>query len=328
MTIQKEISELIENGLLGIELPESPRSLYGPFRYSLGNGGKRIRPLLTLLSAGLNEGTFEDALPAALAIEVLHNFTLVHDDIMDEAEIRRGEPSVYKKWDESTAILVGDVMFGKSYELLDYYAQNDAYSKAEYVAIHRSFQKAVTTVCEGQAYDMEFMTSSSVTLNEYISMIEGKTAALLSSALEMGAISAHASSDRVQSLSKLGNEMGIAFQIQDDLLDAIADPEKFGKRPGGDIYEGKKTYLSICALQRANEEQRLFISDILDKRMVTEREVEEVLQLFHDLDVIKDTSEEVTKHYDQALASLSLFPDSAYKHELEHLLIFLRQRDH
>lgn len=328
MQLQKEISKLIESELSSLDLPEVPRSIYEPFRYSLGNGGKRIRPLLTILSAGLNDGDLQDAMPAALAIEVLHNFTLVHDDIMDQADIRRGEPSVYKKWDESTAILAGDVMFAKSYELLNYYGLNDDYSKAEYMAIHTSFQKAVITVCEGQAYDMEFMTSPEVTLGEYISMIEGKTAALLRSSFEMGAISAHASEDQVKSLSELGNEMGIAFQIQDDLLDAIADPKKFGKRPGGDIYEGKKTYLSICALQRADEEQRLFISNILSKQIVSESEVNEVLQLFHDLDVIKDTSEEVIKHYDQALTSLSSFPDSEYKHELEHLLIFLRQRDH
>lgn len=326
--LQKYLLAKIEKGLQELDLPREPETLYKPYRYALSVGGKRIRPMLTFLACGLCEGDLDDAQPAALAVEVLHNFTLVHDDIMDSADTRRGEPSVFKKWNENTAILSGDVMFADAYRQLGVYGQNDAFSKEEYAAIHQVFSKAIITVCEGQALDMEFVDRKQVKHEEYIEMIAGKTAALLSAALEMGAIAAHASSQKREELHELGYEMGIAFQIQDDLLDAIADPEKFGKRPGGDIFEGKKTYLTILALERANEEQSALIQDTLNDDDPEIEKVDRVLSIMEELNVLKDVAEEIDQHYKKAFELLNKFTSSEYQQELENLLIFLQNRDH
>jgi len=318
----------VETGLSDLKLPESPKTLYQPYKYALNVGGKRVRPLLTLLSCGLCGGKPDEALPAALAVEILHNFTLVHDDIMDSAETRRGEPSVFKKWDENIAILSGDVMFADAYKQLHKYGHDDSFTKKEYIALQEVFSEAVITVCEGQALDMEFVERSSVQLEEYIRMISGKTAALLSSSLEMGAIVAHASPQKREELAELGREMGIAFQIQDDLLDATADPEKFGKKPGGDIYEGKKTYLTILALERADEDQRTLITKTLEADTPKQSEVEAVLSVMKELNVLTDVAKQTDQHYKKALELLTHFEFSEYKQELENLLIFLRNRDH
>lgn len=326
--LHQHLISKIESGLQQLELPDAPETLYQPYRYALEVGGKRIRPLLSLLSCGLCGGEPEKALPAALAVEILHNFTLVHDDIMDSAETRRGEPSVYKKWNENIAILSGDVMFADAYRQLSFYGKDDVFTKKEYSALHDVFSEAVVTVCEGQALDMEFVERSAVDHNEYIKMISGKTAALLSASLEMGAIAAHASPKKRKELAELGHEMGVAFQIQDDLLDAIADPEKFGKKAGGDIYEGKKTYLTILALERANDEQKDFISRTLEATDPSQENVEHVLSIMKELKVLDDVAAETDNHYQKALALLHHFDSSEYQQELENLLIFLRNRDH
>ncbi len=284
--------------------------------------------MLTLLACGLCEGDLDDALPAALAAEILHNFTLVHDDIMDRADTRRGEPSIFKKWNQNIAILSGDVMFADAYQKLDYYGHSDAYTKAEYLAMNEVFNQSIITVCEGQALDMEFAERKSIERNEYLEMIGGKTAALLSGALEMGAIAAHATSSKRDELSELGYEMGIAFQIQDDLLDATADPKKFGKRSGGDIFEGKKTYLTIRALERANEAQAAIIQQTLDNDNPNPENVHQVLGIMYELDVLKDVASQIDHHYEKAHQLLNKFQTSSYKQELENLLIFLQKRDH
>lgn len=326
--LQKHLLHRIEKALQELDLPGDPKTLYEPYRYALSVGGKRIRPMLTFLACGLCEGDLDDAQPAALAVEILHNFTLVHDDIMDSADTRRGEPSVFKKWNENTAILSGDVMFADAYRQLSYYGQNAAFSKEEYSAMNDVFSTAIVTVCEGQALDMEFVDRNQVKHQEYIQMIAGKTAALLSGALEMGAIAAHASPQKRKELKELGYEMGIAFQIQDDLLDATADPEKFGKRPGGDIFEGKKTYLTILALERADEAQTALIQDTLNTDDPEAEKVDKVLDIMNSLNVLKDVAEEVDQHYQKAFDLLNKFTTSEYQQELEKLLIFLRNRDH
>lgn len=326
--LRKNLLTQIESRIQGLAVPEKPVSLYKPYIYAMGVKGKRIRPLLCLLGAGLCGGDTDEALPAAMALEILHNFTLVHDDIMDSAETRRGEDSVYHKWDENIAILTGDVMFADAYRQLSFYGQAGDFSKSDYAEINRSFSEAVITVCEGQALDMEFVHRDDVSHEEYIHMISGKTGALLGASLELGALSARAGAEKPQSLYEMGMELGIAFQVQDDLLDATADPEKFGKRPGGDIYEGKKTYLTILALERATDEQNRFIRQVLDAASPTASEVEEVLQLLHTLNVIEDVRTEVDEHYDKAAAHLSTFEDSPYKQELVNLLTFLKNRDH
>lgn len=326
--LQKDLLQQIENRLLNLDLPARPETLYQPFKYAIEVGGKRIRPLLTLLAAGMCEGDVEDAMPAAIAVEILHNFTLVHDDIMDSADTRRGEPSVFKKWDENVAILSGDVMFAGAMSELAFYGHQDKYSKQDFSLMYDRFLKAVTTVCEGQALDMEFVDRADVSLDEYIEMISGKTAALLSASLEMGGIAAQAGSEYLNHLSQLGLEMGVAFQIQDDLLDAIADPEKFGKRPGGDIFEGKKTYLTILALERANEEQKALITSTLLDKDTTEESVVSVLQIMKELNVINDVAAYIENRYKACDALIAKFPDSEYKKELQNLLIFLQNRDH
>jgi geranylgeranyl diphosphate synthase type II len=326
--LQHILLEKIEKALQEIDLPEMPVSLYEPYRYAMAVGGKRIRPILTLMACGLCDGDLDDALPAALSVEILHNFTLVHDDIMDSAGTRRGEPSVFKKWNENTAILTGDVMFADAYKQLHFYGESDKFSKQEFAAMHHIFSRAIITVCEGQALDMEFVDRSEVTDKEYLQMIGGKTAALLSGSLEMGAVAAHATHHKRAELAELGYEMGIAFQIQDDLLDAVADPEKFGKRPGGDIYEGKKTYLTILALERADEAQKKIISDTLAHVDPDEEAVEQVLDIMRELDVLKDVASQTDEHYQKALDLLNKFESSEYKLELEKLLNFLRKRDH
>lgn len=326
--LQKKLYNYIEKGISELEIPKNPESLYAPYSYTMGNKGKRIRPYLVLLSSGICDGRIEDALPSALAVEVLHNFTLVHDDIMDSADTRRGKPSVFKKWDQNTAILSGDVMFADAFKQLEYYGRNENFSKSEYFQIHKTFTEATVTVCEGQALDMDFVNRTDVNHFEYIEMIKGKTSALLAGSLKMGAISAHATKDQSNSLFDLGIEMGVAFQIQDDLLDATADPDKFGKRVCGDIYEGKKTYLTILALERANQHQRKTIETVLADPNPNKESVETVLDLMKDLNVISDIENEVREHYENAINSLNFFDESEYKQQLKNLLIFLQNRDH
>ena len=309
-------------------LPNSPESLYQPYEYAMEAGGKRIRPLLTLLASGMCGGDIKQALPAAMAVEILHNFTLVHDDIMDSADTRRGKPSVFAKWDENVAILSGDVMFAGAMQQLNKYGALEEYSKKEYADLNKLFLDAIVTVCEGQALDMEFVDRKSVELSEYIEMISGKTAALLSASLEMGAISAHGTDAQRSALSQLGMEMGIAFQIQDDYLDATADPEKFGKRPGGDIFEGKKTYLTIVALERGNEAQKNHIQQTLDEEHPSEESVQEVLDIMKELKVFEDVATKIETHYESSHSLIDTFEDSPFKKELIHLLTFLKNRDH
>ncbi len=319
---------IINKGLSGLSIPEVPATLYKPYQYALEVGGKRIRPLLTLLACGLCGGKDENGLPAALAIEILHNFTLVHDDIMDSADTRRGKSSVFKKWGLNTAILSGDAMFADALRQLEFYGRNNEYSKEEYFQVQQAFTQATITVCEGQALDMEFVDRDNVTHEEYIKMIEGKTAALLAGSLKMGAIAGHGTSEQIEALFNFGMEMGVAFQIQDDLLDATADPDKFGKRLGGDIYEGKKTYLTILALERADEKQKKTIQSVLSNSKSTKEDVMQILAIMDQLEVTSDISDEVNNHYENAIKSLSIFKDSEYKHELKNLLIFLQNRDH
>lgn len=326
--LRSQLLHQIEEKIQRIEFSNEPASLYQPYKYTMDGGGKRIRPLLTMLAAGMCGGSAEASVPAALAVEVLHNFTLVHDDIMDSADTRRGRPSVFKKWDENVAILSGDLMFADAMRFLHPYGADDSYSKQEYFDLNSTFLNAIVTVCEGQAFDMEFVNREDVTLDEYIRMISGKTAALLAASLKMGGITAHATTVQKDALFQLGMEMGIAFQIQDDLLDATADPEKFGKRPGGDIFEGKKTYLTILALERANEEQSNIITSTLEASNPHEKKVDEVLSIMKELNVMEDVAEILQNYYSHTYQLLEQFEENEYKKELENLLIFLQNRDH
>lgn len=222
-----------------------PKNLYEPISYILDLGGKRLRPILVLMGAKAFGGNHEDALDAALAVEVFHNFTLLHDDIMDDAPLRRSQATVHEKWDVNTAILSGDAMLILAYKFLE------SYDGATYKKLMQLFNKTALEVCEGQQYDMDFETRNNVSVEEYIKMIGLKTSVLVAAALQMGGIIAGASDEDAKKIYDFGLNLGLAFQLQDDYLDAFGDAATFGKQVGGDIMENKKTYLYIEALKHA-----------------------------------------------------------------------------
>ncbi|WP_340105034.1 polyprenyl synthetase family protein [Rhodohalobacter sp. 8-1] len=313
----------IENALGSLDLPESPRTLYDPQRYMLGNGGKRIRPVLTLMACGMCGEKRRKAMPAALAVELLHNFTLMHDDIMDQAESRRGKPAVHIKWDESVAILSGDSMHTRALLLL-----NKLDTSVDYRQINTIFLKGINKVCEGQALDMEFETREDVSLQEYMTMIGGKTGALLEASLQMGGVIAGCNSTQLHALQQIGKNIGHAFQIQDDWLDVVADPDKFGKRVAGDIYECKKTYLMILALERCNKDQKKWLKECLRSKPLQDEDVQSVISLYRELDVIEDARTKMAELYDTAEQSLEIFGESEDKRDLTQLIKTLKKRDH
>ena len=232
---------------------KEPRNLYEPIHYILGVGGKRMRPVLTLMSAEVFDADYNLALPAALAVEVFHNFSLVHDDIMDDAPLRRGNETVHEKWDTNTAILSGDAMLILAYQYFEKY-NTDVFRD-----LAKLFSKTALEVCEGQQWDVDFETRDDVSILEYLKMIEYKTAVLVAAAMKMGAIVAETSIKNADLIYDFGLNLGLAFQLQDDYLDAFGDPKTFGKQVGGDIIENKKTYLYLKAIEfgTASEKEQL-----------------------------------------------------------------------
>ncbi|HEU0136854.1 MAG TPA: polyprenyl synthetase family protein [Flavobacterium sp.] len=226
-------------------IQKEPANLYEPISYILNLGGKRMRPVLTLMAAEVFDVSYEKALPAAMAVEVFHNFSLVHDDIMDDAPLRRGNETVHEKWDINTGILSGDAMLILAYQ---YFEQ---YEPTVFKQLARLFSKTALEVCEGQQWDVDFETREDVTIGEYLKMIEYKTAVLVAAAMKMGAIIAGTSDENCAAIYDFGLNLGIAFQLQDDYLDAFGDPQTFGKRVGGDIIENKKTFLFLKAAEVA-----------------------------------------------------------------------------
>lgn len=270
----------------------TPRELYEPVDYIMQLGGKRLRPLLALFSYGLFEEDPSPALPVAMAVEVFHNFSLVHDDIMDEALVRRGKPSVHAQYDVNTAILSGDVMLIYAYVFLT--RVNDAEVLAGLIEV---FNKIAIEVCEGQQLDVNFENRQDVTIGEYLYMIELKTAALMAGSLIMGALVAKADDATINHLDAFGRNIGIAFQIQDDLLDTFGDPQKFGKKVGGDIVQNKKTLLILQALERGNEEQQHALLRQMNSPTLDEaKKIAEVKSLLEVLDV-PATTRSLRDHY-------------------------------
>jgi geranylgeranyl diphosphate synthase type II len=245
-----QYQKLIEQEISKKKYGKTPASLYEPIRYLMGLSGKRLRPLLTLLAYSLYRDDAKKVVPFALAVEAFHNFTLMHDDIMDKAPLRRGQATVHEKWNINTAILSGDVMLVKVYDIL-----SDLDAGVIKPAI-KAFNQSAAEVCEGQQWDMEFETNSAVTEAQYLNMIRLKTAVLLGFSLEFGAILAGAPDKDRHALRSFGTNVGIGFQLKDDLLDAYGDPEKFGKQIGGDIIANKKTWLLIKALEKARGKQK------------------------------------------------------------------------
>jgi len=252
-----------------------PKNLYEPIQYILNLGGKRLRPVLTLMTTDCFDGEIKSALDAALAVEVFHNFSLIHDDIMDAAPLRRGHQTVHEKWDLNTGILSGDAMLIMAYQLFENYPP-DVFQK-----LAKLFSKTALEVCEGQQYDIDFETRNTVSISEYLQMIEYKTAVLVGAAMKMGAIIANASTEDQERCYEFGKNLGIAFQIQDDYLDAFGNPETFGKQVGGDIIENKKTYLYLKALEFSSEKDQHQLTQLFSSNQTDPKtKIEFVKQIF------------------------------------------------
>lgn len=278
---------------------KEPKNLYKPVDYILQLGGKRLRPLLTLISADAFGTEAKKALHAALAVEVFHNFTLLHDDIMDQAPIRRGKPTVHEKWDINTGILSGDVMLINSYQYLE------KYKAKTYKKLTAIFSQTAVEVCEGQQYDMDFETRNDINLSQYMKMIKYKTSVLVAAALQMGAIIAKAAQKEQKEIYNFGISLGLAFQLQDDYLDSFGNVATFGKKIGGDILENKKTWLYIKALETASKSDQVILQSIYNQKAVSESDkIEKVKKLFKKYKIDKLIKKEIKSYSNKALLQL------------------------
>jgi len=298
MTLTNQYEQAINEALASMNFPANPAELYDPIRYTLENGGKRMRPQLVLMAADLISGDFKSSIQPALGIETFHNFTLLHDDIMDNAPLRRGHDTVHVKWNSNIAILSGDVMFVEACRLMSA-APNHALNKVLQV-----FYKAAIEVCEGQQYDMNFEQLDNVHIEEYIDMIRLKTAVLLGASMQIGALCARAVDEDAALLYDFGCHLGIAFQLMDDILDVYGDPAKFGKQVGGDILANKKTYLSIQAFEKAEGNIKEALVRWYSNRDLDLAKVVHVTELFDTLKVRQDAEAEIESHYALAIAAL------------------------
>ena len=318
-----ELQAIIRKTFDSTSFSREPAELYEPIAYTLNLGGKRIRPLLVLIGCDLFRGDVEKAGPAILAIELFHNFTLLHDDIMDRAPIRRGKETVYKKWNTSVAILSGDTMFALACEHL---SQLDP----DILALALSeFTRTARLVCEGQQYDMNFETRERVSLGEYLEMIRLKTAVLIGSSLKLGAILAKAPPAETAKVFSFGENIGMAFQLQDDLLDVFGDEQKFGKETGGDILSGKKTFLLLKALEIAPESARAELDLCFsDPSIAGEEKIARVKKVYETLKIREITLEEIGKYFSSALQSCSgIDADEEGKEVLRSFSLELLKRD-
>ena len=282
-----------------IQLGE-PKNLFEPVQYILGLGGKRLRPILTLMTAEVFGGKAKDAMDAALAVEMFHNFSLVHDDIMDDAPLRRGKTTVHEKWDVNTGILSGDAMLILSYQFFE------SYPAETYVELTKLFSKTALEVCEGQQYDVDFETRDDVTIPEYLKMIEYKTSVLVAAAMKMGAIVAKASPKDADAIYEFGRNLGIAFQLQDDYLDAFGNPETLGKQVGGDIIENKKTYLYLKSLENASKDDQDGLLHLYSiKPEDSTAKVEAVKTIFKESGAVEETKKAIKNFTQKAFDALS-----------------------
>jgi geranylgeranyl diphosphate synthase type II len=289
--INKELEEIL--------LKDSPVNLYEPIRYILSIGGKRLRPSLTLMGCNVFSDKIDSAIYPALAIEIFHNFTLMHDDLMDKSEIRRGYPTVHKKWEQNIAILSGDAMLVKSYEYISK-CQEDILDKALYI-----FNQAAIKVCEGQQYDMDYEKNSDVSIPEYLNMIELKTASLIAGALRLGALAGQCPSYDADLIYEFGKNIGIAFQLQDDLLDVYADPAVFGKSGGGDIVSNKKTFLLVSALNSKDKKILPVLKKWIEKKEFDRDEkIKGITEIFNELKIKELTEAKIDDFFNLGLKYL------------------------
>lgn len=294
-------------------LDKEPQNLYLPIQYILKLGGKRIRPVLTLMATEVFDTDYSKALPAALAVEMFHNFSLVHDDIMDAAPLRRGHQTVHEKWDVNTGILSGDAM------LILAYQNFEKYEPKTFRKLAKLFSKTALEVCEGQQWDVDFETRNDVTIPEYLKMIEYKTAVLVAAAMKMGAIIAKTSKSNAKLIYEFGLNLGLAFQLQDDYLDAFGDPATFGKQVGGDIIENKKTYLYLKALEFSNAEQKNSILKLFSVSLEDNTEkIAQVKDIFESTGAAQVTKEAIIAYTKKAFATLDKMNISADKKAILH----------
>lgn len=318
----KDYLQIVERRIDEIARVKEPKSLYEPFNYLMSGGGKRIRPILTMFAAETVGGDPRQIVDAAVAIEIMHNFTLAHDDIMDRSPLRRGRETVHKKWNEAAAILVGDAMVGFGYSLLGNLAKNPNYSK-----IVHAYTEGLIQVCEGQAYDMDFNGHREVELADYYMMIDKKTAKLLECCVAVGAYAGGGSDTDVAALKNYAHSLGIAFQIQDDMLDLKADESKLGKKVGQDIIEGKRTFLIITARDKAHEMNQMSLLDrFFEQNGMKEAFISDFKRLFEDLEVFEDGQKEIETRMLSAKNAVSGFPDNDGRKALLGLLEKLNKR--
>jgi geranylgeranyl diphosphate synthase type II len=290
-----EILQLFESALAQMNTPEEPELLYSPIIYSMSGGGKRLRPVLLLITLEAFGGNIDEAMPAAMAVEIFHNFTLLHDDIMDNADVRRGKPSVYAKWGGNVALLSGDAMLITAYKHLT------RISASVLPRVMNIFSDMALEVCEGQQYDMDFESMEKVSVVDYMQMIERKTSALLSGSAMIGATMAGASDDDVKKIYRFATELGLAFQLQDDVLDSYGD-ESLGKKIGGDILEGKQTFLMVQAMSRADAAQREVLRTThLAEELTNEQKIAKVKALYDALDVKHIAEQQIELRFERAL---------------------------
>ena len=301
---------------------EEPKNLYDPIDYILKLGGKRIRPVLTLMAADIFSADFKKALPASLAVEVFHNFTLVHDDIMDAAPLRRGKATVHEKWDTNTGILSGDAMLILAYQ----YFEN--YDPVVFQKLAKLFSKTALEVCKGQQLDVDFETRNDVTIPEYINMIRLKTSVLVAAALQMGAIVAETSEENAQLIYDFGLNLGLAFQLQDDYLDTFGDPETFGKQIAGDIIENKKTFLYLRCLAIANKDDQeklaFFYNQKLEENSIKIAEVTRIFELYDIPILVKEQINNYTEKAFKTLEGMKI--DTESKQNLKKFGLWLMNR--
>lgn len=313
---------LIDARLTTVIDRDQPVSMYEPARYVLSGGGKRIRPVLVMLACEAAGGDPRDAVEAGVAVEILHNFTLVHDDIMDRADTRRGRQTVHKKWDENIAILVGDELMGIAYKTL----LNT--EKGDLRALTRVFTDGVIEVCEGQSYDKEFELLPTVSEEEYMMMISKKTGWLVAISAEMGAIIGGADDGRRTALIDYARCVGRAFQVQDDLLDVVADKDEFGKPIGGDIIEGKKTYLLVKALTRAEGDDLALLKDVATRKAPHDGLVPRVTDIYRRYGVLDVAREKIEQDTEAAVRALDALEDNDGRQMLVWLAQMLLERKH
>lgn len=329
MNSTEQFQQLINKGIDEFcgKLSKQPAELYEPLKYILSLGGKRMRPLLTLLACDLFDGSVNDALDSSLGVELFHNFSLIHDDIMDSAPLRRNKPTVHQKWNSNIAILSGDAMLVKAYELINS-SVLDPKCKIEVLNI---FSKVALQVCEGQQLDMNYEKLPSVAIAQYIRMIELKTASLLAGALKIGAVIGGARPEDADRIYEFGRNIGIAFQLQDDILDVYADEEKFGKQKGGDIIANKKTFLLLKSIELAKlnpykkeELQQWIYAPTFDPQ----QKVEAVTAIYDFLNVRKLANDEVTCYYNKGIELLNQLPcDESKKRNVLKLVESLINRE-